>query len=109
MLTGSALATGIAAPSPANAVGEQLRRAASRKAQGDGRSHMRFSRRTARGCIPRCVYLRQRSRGLERPWLKTCAHGSKSFPKPTATPLIRIAESCLMPELHMGWLPGGPS
>eukprot|EP00966_Prymnesium_polylepis_P285716 6599958-Prymnesium_polylepis.1 len=30
---------------------------------------MPFSPRTARGCIPRCVYQRQRPRGLERPCL----------------------------------------
>ena len=36
---------------------------------------MPFSPRTARGCNPRCVYQRQRPRGLERPclsrWLET--------------------------------------
>eukprot|EP00966_Prymnesium_polylepis_P220997 5112031-Prymnesium_polylepis.1 len=30
---------------------------------------MRFSRRTARGCIPRCVYQRHGLGGLERPCL----------------------------------------
>ena len=61
---------------------------------------MRFPRRTARGCIPRCVYQRQRQRlrGLERPcvsrWLETGYAGP-----PTGTagvrPELRVARSSI--------------
>eukprot|EP00966_Prymnesium_polylepis_P246565 5702847-Prymnesium_polylepis.1 len=47
---------------------------------------MPFSPRTAHGCNPRCVYPRQRPRGLERPclsgWLKTgirCTPAKESY------------------------------
>eukprot|EP00966_Prymnesium_polylepis_P296363 6846521-Prymnesium_polylepis.1 len=60
---------------------------------------MRVSRRTARGCNPRCVYLRQRPRGLERPclsrWLETGYAGPPLETSPRSPELYQgVGTSC---------------